>query len=128
AAAGIRHDDDAETSALKLGALLERLPTTDADQLRTIAAALSNLSGIPTTPQGTYSAEELSQAELHWGLRRLFELLAHDRPTVLVFEDLHWAEPTLLELLQFIGASESPEPLLVLASARPEATETGSVA
>jgi class 3 adenylate cyclase/tetratricopeptide (TPR) repeat protein len=127
AAAGIRHDDDAEANALKLGALLERLPTADADHLRTIAAALSNLSGVPTTPQGTYSAEELSQAELHWGLRRLFELLADDRPTVLVFEDLHWAEPTLLELLQFVGASESPAPLLVLASARPEAKETGSV-
>jgi predicted ATPase/class 3 adenylate cyclase len=124
AAAGILHDDDAAANAAKLGALLERLPTTDADQLRTIATTLANLSGVATTPQGTYSAEQLSQAELHWGLRRLFELLADDRPTVLVFEDLHWAEPTLVELLQFIAESGEHVPLLILGSARPEAKET----
>jgi class 3 adenylate cyclase/tetratricopeptide (TPR) repeat protein len=126
-AAGILHDDDPETSATKLRALLERLPTTDADQLRTIATTLANLSGVATTPQGTYSAEQLSQAELHWGLRRLFELLAAGRPTVLLVEDLHWAEPTLLELLRFIGESAAPVPLLILGSARPEATELDPV-
>ena len=70
-------------------------------------AALANLSGIATTPQGTYSAEQLSQSELHWGLRRLFELLAASRPTVLLVEDLHWAETTLLELLRYIGESDA---------------------
>jgi class 3 adenylate cyclase/tetratricopeptide (TPR) repeat protein len=122
-AAGILHDDDPATSSAKLRALLEGLPTTDADQLRTIAAAIANLSGVPTTPQGTYSAEQLTQAELHWGLRRLFELLAESRPTVLVIEDLHWAEPTLVEFVSFIGESAMPVPLLVLGSARPEARE-----
>jgi class 3 adenylate cyclase/tetratricopeptide (TPR) repeat protein len=126
-AAGILHDDGPETSAAKLRALLEGLPTTDADQLRTIAAAMANLSGVPTTPQGTYSAERLTQAELHWGLRRLFELLAAGRPTVLLVEDLHWAEPTLLELLRFIGESPAPVPLLILGSARPEARELDAV-
>jgi class 3 adenylate cyclase/tetratricopeptide (TPR) repeat protein len=125
-AAGILNDDDPETSAKKLGALLERLPTKDADQLRTIATAVSNLSGIETTPLGTYSAIDLSQAELHWGLRRLFELLAADRPTVLCFEDLHWAEPTLLELLQFVIDSPESVPLLLVGSARPEAKDSGA--
>jgi class 3 adenylate cyclase/tetratricopeptide (TPR) repeat protein len=125
-AAGILHDDDPDTSAKKLGSLLERLPTTDSDQLRTIATAVSNLSGIETTPLGTYSAVDLGQAELHWGLRRLFELLATDRPTVLCFEDLHWAEPTLLELLHFVTDSPEPVPLLVLGSARPEAKDGGA--
>ena len=126
-AAGILHDDDPETSAAKLRDLLEGLPTTDADQLRTIAAAIANLSGVPTTPQGTYSAEQVTQAELHWGLRRLFELLAARRPTILLVEDLHWAEPTLLELLRFIGESSEAVPLLVLGSARPEARELDAV-
>ncbi len=122
-AAGILHDDDPEASAAKLRALLEGLPTTDADQLRTIATAMANLSGVPTTAQGTYSAEHLTQAELHWGLRRLFELVAAGRPTVLLVEDLHWAEPTLLELLRFISESAASVPLVVLGSARPEARE-----
>jgi class 3 adenylate cyclase/tetratricopeptide (TPR) repeat protein len=127
AAAGILHDDDADASAAKLGSLLEKLPTTDADQLRTIATTLANLSGIATTPLGTYSAEQLSQAELHWGLRRFFELLATERPSVLLVEDLHWAEPTLLELLRFIGESSASVPLLVLGSARPEAQDLDAV-
>jgi len=126
AAAGILHDEDAVSSSAKLGALLEGLPTADADQLRTVATAVSHLSGVATTPQGTYASEELSQAELHWGLRRLFELLAGQRPTVLLFEDLHWAEPTLLEFLRFMLDGVAGVPLLLLGSARPEAVETGS--
>jgi predicted ATPase len=94
--------------------------------LRTIAAAVSNLAGVATTPLGTYSAAEISQAELHWGIRRLLELRARRRATVVVLEDLHWAEPTLLELVAFIGGSTVEAPLLMLGTARPEAADTGS--
>lgn len=125
-AARIVHDDAAETTAAKLAALLETLGTSDLDELRTIAAAVSNIVGVATTPRGTYSAAEIGQAELHWGLRRLLELRAERRPTVVVVEDLHWAEATLLELLEFIGESSSETPLLVLGTARPEAAETPS--
>lgn len=118
-AAGILKSDDTATVSAKLGALLEGLGTDDLDQLRTIAVALANLIGVPTTPRGTYSAEEISQAELHWGVRRLFELQAAQRPVVLVFEDLHWAEPTLLDLLDFIAELETAA-VLVLGSARRE--------
>ena len=117
-AAGILKSDDVETVSGKLGTLLEGLDTDDLDQLRTMASALANLIGIPRTPRGTYSAEEISQAELHWGLRRVLELRAAERPLVLVFEDLHWAEPTLLDLIDFLR--ESAAPILVLGSARRE--------
>ena len=123
-AAGIRHDDDPDTDSAKLGRLLESLPTSDEDELRTIAAALSNLVGAPTTPRGTYSAESISQAELHWAIRRLLPLLARERPRVLVFEDLHWAETTLLELLLTLVEPNGDAPFLVLASARPELSES----
>jgi class 3 adenylate cyclase/predicted ATPase len=126
AAAGISHADDEATGSRKIGALIESLPTDRRDDLRTIAAALANLIGAETTPEGTYSAETITQSELHWGIRRLFELLAERRPLVVFVEDLHWAEPTLLELLAFIGESDASAPLLVLGSARPEAKETGS--
>jgi class 3 adenylate cyclase/tetratricopeptide (TPR) repeat protein len=119
-AAGILQSDDAEAGSEKLGALLEGLPTADADELRTIAAAVSNLVGVATTPRGTYVSTQISQAELHWGVRRLFERLAVQRPVVLVVEDLHWAEPTLLDLIRFIAESDEPASIFILASGRPE--------
>jgi tetratricopeptide (TPR) repeat protein len=64
----------------------------------------------------------MGQAELHWGLRRLFALLATFRPVTIMIEDLHWAEPTLLELLRFISSDDTP--ILVLCTARPELLET----
>jgi class 3 adenylate cyclase/tetratricopeptide (TPR) repeat protein len=118
-AAGILQSDGPEAMSAKLGALLDGLPTDDADELRTMAAAVSNLVGVPTTPRGTYLATDISQAELHWGFRRVLQLLALRRPLLLVVEDLHWAEQTLLELLQYVQTGEEV-PLLVVGSARPE--------
>jgi predicted ATPase/class 3 adenylate cyclase len=117
-AAGILKSDDVDTVSAKLGALLESLGTDDLDQLRTMASALANLIGVPRTPRGTYSAAEISQAELHWGIRRVFELLAAQRPLLLVFEDLHWAEETLFDLLDFLREAEAP--ILIVGSARRE--------
>ena len=124
--AGILHDDDEPAGSRKLGALLGSLPTRNRDDLRTIAAALAHLIGAPTTPEGTYSAGAITQSELHWGIRRLLELLAERQPIAIVLEDLHWAEPTLLELVEFIIESNAGVPLLMLASARPEIKDTGS--
>jgi len=122
-AAGILRSDDRETIAARLDAFFETLATDDVDELRTIAAALSNLTGIPTTPRGTYAAAEISQAELHWGIRRALQLLAAERPNAIVIEDLHWAEPTLLELISYVGADEVDAPLVLVGSARPELEE-----
>jgi class 3 adenylate cyclase/tetratricopeptide (TPR) repeat protein len=119
-AAGILQSDDRETIAAKLGQFLESLATGDADELRTIASALSNLIGIPTTPRGTYTVREISQGELHWGIRRTMQLLAAGEPTALVLEDLHWAEPTLLELIAYIVAGNADAPLALVCSARPD--------
>jgi class 3 adenylate cyclase/tetratricopeptide (TPR) repeat protein len=122
-AAGVLQSDELPTATAKLGAFLDSLPTSDLDELRTMAAALAALIGAPTTPRGTYAAEEISQAELHWGLRRLFELMATSAPLVLLFEDLHWADPTLLELIHFIATGSVGVPILLLGSARPEFEE-----
>src|SRR5918995_337724 len=121
-AAGIVQSDDRATIAAKLDAFLVELPTDDADELRTIASALSNLIGIPTTPRGTHTTSEISQGELHWGIRRAMRLLAAERPIALVFEDLHWAEPTLLELIAYI-AEDADSPLALVCSARPDLAE-----
>jgi class 3 adenylate cyclase/tetratricopeptide (TPR) repeat protein len=62
--------------------------------------------------------------EAFWALRRLFEELARQRPLVLVLEDIHWAEPTLLDLLEYLVGWSSGSPMLLLCLARPELTET----
>lgn len=119
-AAGILAGDETAAVSAKLDAFLIDLGSDDVEDLRTIAVALANLFGSEATPRGTYSATSISKAELHWGIRRLFELHAGNRPLLLVFEDLHWAEPTLLELLSSVLDNDEPTPLLVVCSGRPE--------
>jgi class 3 adenylate cyclase/predicted ATPase len=58
--------------------------------------------------------------EAFWALRRLFEGLARARPLVLVFEDLQWAEPTLLDMLEYIAGWSIGAPIMLLCLARPE--------
>lgn len=119
-AAGILQGDDSEAINARLDAFLFTLGTEDLDELRTIASVLANLIGMPTTPRGKYATSEIGQAELYWGVRRTLQLLAAKKPTAVVIEDLHWAEPTLLELISYILADEIDVPLLLLGTARPE--------
>jgi len=120
---GILVSDDPSAVSEKLGILLDSLPTDDADELRTMASALTNLIGKPATRRGTYGASEIVQAELHWGVRRVFELLATEKPVVLVVEDLHWAEATLLEFMNFV-VEGAGAPVFVLTTARPELADS----
>jgi DNA-binding SARP family transcriptional activator/predicted ATPase len=62
--------------------------------------------------------------ETAWAFRRLFEALARHRPLVAVFEDVHWAEPTLLDLVDHIAAFSAGAPILLVCLARPELAET----
>ncbi len=125
-AAGILQSDDRETMASKLGALLDGLGTSEADELRTMAAALSNLVGVPTTPRGTYTATAISQSELHWGIRRVLQLLSEQQPLLLIVEDLHWAEPTLLELIRYVAGTDLEARVFVLDTSRPELSDTAA--
>src|ERR671934_123933 len=58
--------------------------------------------------------------ETFWALRRLFEGIARRRPLVFVLEDLHWAEPTLLDFLEYVAEWSRDAPLLLLCLVRPE--------
>jgi predicted ATPase/class 3 adenylate cyclase len=58
--------------------------------------------------------------ETAWALRRLFEALAGPRPLVLVFEDIHWGEPTLLDLIEYFVGWIRDTPVLLLCLARPD--------
>jgi len=56
-------------------------------------------------------------------VRRLFELIARERPLVVVLEDVHWAEPTLLDLVEHVSRWTRDAPILLLCVARPELLE-----
>jgi class 3 adenylate cyclase/tetratricopeptide (TPR) repeat protein len=62
------------------------------------------------------SAEEFPVEETFWGVRKLLETMASVRPLVVVFEDIHWAESTMLDLIEYVlGSSERPMVLVCLA-------------
>ena len=61
-----------------------------------------------------------SPAEIFWAFRKLFEGLAHQRPLIVLIDDVHWAEPTLLDLLEYVIGFASGAPLLLLCLARAE--------
>jgi class 3 adenylate cyclase len=62
--------------------------------------------------------------ETSWAFRRLFEEVAEERPLVLVIDDVHWAEPTLLDLLEQLVGLSAGAPILILCLARPEFFDT----
>jgi tetratricopeptide (TPR) repeat protein len=61
--------------------------------------------------------------ETAWAVRRLLERLAADRPLLLVVEDIHWAAPPLLELIDQVAALSSGVPILIVCLTRPELLE-----
>jgi predicted ATPase/class 3 adenylate cyclase len=61
-----------------------------------------------------------SPAEIAWAVRKLLESAADMTPLVAVFDDLHWAEPALLDLIEHVADFSRGAPLLVLCLARPE--------
>ncbi len=62
-------------------------------------------------------------AEIFWAARRFLETLARSRPLLVVFEDLHWAEPTFLDLVESLAAAPGRSPLVLVCIARPELLE-----
>ncbi|HKX25426.1 MAG TPA: adenylate/guanylate cyclase domain-containing protein, partial [Actinomycetota bacterium] len=106
------------------------------------AAALSDKDGsddarkkiaalLGAEEDGTLVAERVAQVvglartpgepeETAWAVRRLFEGLARDRPVVVIVDDLHWAEPTLLEVIEHVADWARDAALLVVCVARPE--------
>ncbi len=55
-----------------------------------------------------------------WTVRKLLEALAAERPLVVAFDDIHWGEPTFLDLIEHIADLSRNAPILLLCMARPE--------
>ncbi|HEX6332037.1 MAG TPA: adenylate/guanylate cyclase domain-containing protein [Actinomycetota bacterium] len=104
AAAGIENDDPLETATAKLRELA-------GGESEDVAERLGAAIGL--------SDRSFPVQETFWAARRLFELLARDRPLVVLVDDIHWAEQTFLDLLLELRSSVEA-PVLVLCSARPD--------
>ena len=114
--AGILHTDGAAAAAAKLSeAVTALLP--DETEARWVEAQLRPLVGLEADRSG--GGRDLEFAA--W--RRFFESMAELRPLVLVFEDLHWADETLLDFVDELVDRIAGVPLLVVATARPELFE-----
>jgi class 3 adenylate cyclase/tetratricopeptide (TPR) repeat protein len=77
--------------------------------------------------RGADAEDELTAAlaagapeEIFWSVRKAFERRSRQRPLVLVVDDIHWAEPTLLDLIEHLADWSRDAPLLLLCVARPE--------
>jgi class 3 adenylate cyclase/tetratricopeptide (TPR) repeat protein len=109
-AAGITDTDLPEEASGKLRRLLGE--AEDADR---VAGRIGQLIGLEAA---SGQAEEAS-----WAFRRLLEVLAGRGPLVVVFDDLHWAEATLLDLVEHVTDLVRGAPILLVAMARPEFLE-----
>ncbi len=108
AAAGIVNEDTGDTALAKLSALTD---PSGAEVTERLAAMI----GIRPEP---FPMEELA-----WAMRRFLEHAAAERPVALVVEDVHWAEPSLLELIDQLVQAIDEAPVLVLCPARPTLVE-----
>ena len=121
--AGITAVDSHEEATRKLRSAVLASFAEASEDAEAVARRLSVLAGtasredvLPEVPA------ETMQQELRWGLRRYFERRAATQPLTLVFDDIHWAEPALLDLIEHL-AEWSRAPLFLLCMARPDLRE-----
>ncbi|MCA1683324.1 MAG: AAA family ATPase, partial [Actinobacteria bacterium] len=108
-AATIRDEDTGNRALRKLAALVE-----GEEQAELIVERMGQILGLAT---GAASVEDIA-----WAIRRLLEALARRRPLVIVLDDVHWAEPALLDILARLPTLASG-PIVLLCLARPELLE-----
>ena len=104
--AGISDDDPLEQA-------YEKLRDTCEDE------AVADLLGLAVGVLEAVESER-SQQEIAWAVRSWTEQLAGAQPLVLVFEDVHWAEEPLLEVIEHLAAWVRTAPVLLVCLARPE--------
>ncbi|MDQ3874207.1 MAG: AAA family ATPase [Actinomycetota bacterium] len=113
--AGIFESDPVPVARSKLDRVVARV--VDVGETQELSSQLAALIGL---------AADDTPAEKHVlfrAARRFAEGLGRERPTVLVFEDIHWADPSLLELLEHLATRLRDVPVLLLTLARPELLE-----
>ena len=95
-----------------------------------VVEILQNLDALPEGDAGRPLRSLLreteapaSAAEIAWGFRKLLEQEAQTEPLVCVFDDLHWGEETLLDLVEHVADLSRDVPIMLVCIARPELLE-----
>ncbi len=108
----IAEDEEPASALAKLStALVEHI--LDADERRFIEPRLAQLLGL-----GEHEARDRQELFAAW--RLFFEKLAETYPTVLAFEDMQWADESLLDFVEYLLDWSRNSPLYVITLARPE--------
>ncbi|HEV3398760.1 MAG TPA: adenylate/guanylate cyclase domain-containing protein [Actinomycetes bacterium] len=114
AQAGIMESDDPSEVAAKLDTAVHAV-AGDAGEREWLKARLAPLVGLATAAAAPAGRDESFMA---W--RRFLHLVAAKSPLIMVIEDLHWADPALLDFLEQLLDQASSADLLVVVTARPE--------
>jgi class 3 adenylate cyclase len=104
-------DELADAQAKLVGAVAAFVGDDDAEEHARHLAMLVGMGGNGDAPD---------RETLFFSARVLVEALASNEPTLLVFEDIHWADDSLLDLLEMLAGRVRDVPVLLLALARPE--------
>jgi class 3 adenylate cyclase/tetratricopeptide (TPR) repeat protein len=110
--AGILESDDAEAAGEKLASAVSNA-LAEPEEAGWVVRHLRPLVGLG-------SAQGAGREETFTAWRRFFEALAEQRPLLLVFEDVHWADDGLLDFVDHLVDWTAGVPLLVICTARPE--------
>jgi len=102
---------ESDLPAVALAKLREKTEPEVADHLAIL---------IGLHPESTVDDRET----LFFSVHRFIEEVARNQPTMLVFEDLHWADSSLLDLVELLGARLRELPILILVLSRPELLDT----
>ena len=105
-AAGILEGEPPAAARAKLAASLA--DTADGDRIASLVGGLFGWS-----PPG-------ATEDSFWAVRKVLEHLARERPVVVVFDDIHWAEPTMLDLIEHLADWTRDAAVLLVCVARPE--------
>jgi class 3 adenylate cyclase/tetratricopeptide (TPR) repeat protein len=111
-AIGMQERDSRAEAARRIAELLAATGA-DAAENQLVSNALTSLLGTP----------DIGIQETSWAVRKFLERLAAGRPLVVVFDDIHWGEPTFLDLVDYLSDWISGAPVLILCQARPELLE-----
>ncbi|MDX6628988.1 MAG: hypothetical protein QOH00_1234 [Gaiellales bacterium] len=113
--------DSAESARARVTDAAEAaLANAGVDAPGELAATLAASIGLAGADGGQRAPQEL-RAETHLAWRSFFSALAAAAPTVVLIEDVHWADAAVLELLEDV-ANHAAGPLFFVCTARPELT------
>jgi class 3 adenylate cyclase/tetratricopeptide (TPR) repeat protein len=110
--AGIVEDEETTSARSKLRAAIEK-HVADSQERRFVEPRLAHLLGLEEGAVG-------DQENVFAASRMFFERLAQTGPTVLVFEDIHWADSALLDFIEYLIEWSRDVPLFVLTLSRPD--------